>query len=140
VQLKSNIEQGLLVKPEIASAQQKAESRVVKEEVKKPEEEAQENEGREEEQCHKGQKDKVKTLRQPVRFYGSVELSPTRMKRDIEKIADEVTQHLVALASAQVEITLEIRADVPQGVPDSTVRTVTENCRTLKFKTHGFEQ
>ncbi|HLC15147.1 MAG TPA: hypothetical protein VJL89_02835 [Thermodesulfovibrionia bacterium] len=62
------------------------------------------------------------------------------MKRDIEKIADEVTQHLAALAGAQVEITLEIRADVPQGVPDSAVRTVTENCRTLKFKTHGFDQ
>ena len=138
MQLKSNIEQGLLVKPETASAQQKAESRKVNEEVKKPEKEV--NEERKEEQGHNGHKDKVKTQRQPVRFYGSVELSPTRMKRDIEKIADEVTQHLAALAGAQVEITLEIRADVPQGVPDSAVRTVTENCRTLKFKTHGFDQ
>jgi hypothetical protein len=26
------------------------------------------------------------------------------------------------------------------GVPDQIVRTVTENCRTLKFKSHGFEK
>ena len=28
---------------------------------------------------------------------------------------------------------------VPDGVPDNVVRTVTENCRTLKFNHQGFE-
>jgi len=42
--------------------------------------------------------------------------------------------------NSNVEITLEIKADVPEGVPDNVVRTVTENCRTLKFKNHGFEE
>ena len=28
---------------------------------------------------------------------------------------------------------------VPQGVPEQVVRVVTENCRTLKFTSHGFE-
>jgi len=28
----------------------------------------------------------------------------------------------------------------PVGAPDQVVRTVTENCRTLKFKTYGFEE
>jgi hypothetical protein len=28
----------------------------------------------------------------------------------------------------------------PGGAPDHVVRTVTENCRTLKFKTYGFEE
>ncbi|HLC15148.1 MAG TPA: hypothetical protein VJL89_02840 [Thermodesulfovibrionia bacterium] len=46
MQLKSNIEQGLLVKPETASAQQKAESRKVNEEVKKPEKEVNEDKER----------------------------------------------------------------------------------------------
>jgi predicted AAA+ superfamily ATPase len=78
--------------------------------------------------------------RLPVRFYGSVELDATRLGRDAGKIAEEVVQHLSALMNSNVEITLEIKADVPEGVPDNVVRTVTENCRTLKFKTHGFEE
>lgn len=41
---------------------------------------------------------------------------------------------------SKVEITLEIQADVPKGVPDNAVRAITENCRALKFKTRGFEK
>ncbi len=37
-------------------------------------------------------------------------------------------------------LTLEIEAELPEGAPDNVVRTVTENARTLKFKTHGFEE
>jgi hypothetical protein len=29
---------------------------------------------------------------------------------------------------------------VPEGAPEKTVRTVTENARTLKFRTQGFEE
>jgi hypothetical protein len=36
-------------------------------------------------------------------------------------------------------MTLEIEAEVPGGAPDHVVRTVTENSRTLKFASHGFE-
>ena len=36
--------------------------------------------------------------------------------------------------------TIEIEADVSSGVPDNVVRTVTENSRTFKFSSHGFEQ
>lgn len=78
--------------------------------------------------------------RLPVRFYGSVELDATRLSRDAGKVAEEVVQHLSALMNSTVEITLEIKADVPEGFPDNVVRTVTENCRTLKFKSHGFEE
>lgn len=73
------------------------------------------------------------------RFYGSVSLDPQRIGRDASKIAEEIIQHLTSLVGSNVEVTLEIRADVPDGVPDQAVRTVTENCRTLKFKNHGFE-
>jgi hypothetical protein len=39
-----------------------------------------------------------------------------------------------------VRVTLEIEADIQQGVPDNVVRTVTENSRTLKFTANsGFE-
>jgi hypothetical protein len=69
-----------------------------------------------------------------------VTLDATRLGRDAGKIADEVVQHLNGLVGANVEITLEIAADIPQGAPDQVVRTVTENCRTLKFRDHGFEK
>ena len=47
--------------------------------------------------------------------------------------------HLSGLVGAKVTVTLEIEAVVSNGVPDHVVRTVTENGRTLKFISHGFE-
>jgi hypothetical protein len=77
---------------------------------------------------------------QPKRFFGTVNLDATRVGRDAGKIAEEVVQHLTGILGSKVEITLEIRAEIPSGVPDNVVRTVTENCRTLKFPSHGFEK
>lgn len=77
---------------------------------------------------------------QPRRFHGSVRLEPIRAGRDASKIAEEVIQHLVKLAGSEVEVTLDIRAIAPRGVPEETVRVVTENCRELKFGSHGFEE
>jgi hypothetical protein len=77
---------------------------------------------------------------QPRRFHGSVSLQATRVGRDAGRIADEVISHLAGLVGSDVNVTLEISADVQGGVPDKVVRTVTENCRTLKFKDHGFEE
>jgi len=51
-----------------------------------------------------------------------------------------VLQHLAGLLHAEVEVTLEIRAKVPDGVPEHVIRTVTENCRTLRFITQEFEE
>lgn len=77
---------------------------------------------------------------QPHRFHGSVGLDPARLGRDAGKIAEEVLQHLSLLPGAKVEVTLEISAEAPGGVPDNVVRTVTANCRTLRFRAHGFEE
>jgi predicted AAA+ superfamily ATPase len=74
------------------------------------------------------------------RFHGSTQLDPIRMGRDAARIAEEVVQHLTGLVGANVEITLEIQADLPDGAGDKLVRDVTENCRTLKFTTFGFEE
>ena len=73
------------------------------------------------------------------RFHGSVTLDPTRVGRDAGRIADEVIAHLAGLVGSKVNVTLEIEAEIPAGAPDHVVRTVTENCRTLKFNNHGFE-
>jgi hypothetical protein len=69
-----------------------------------------------------------------------VNLDAIRINRDSATIADEVIQHLTALNGATVKITLEIEADIPNGVPSDVERTVMENCRTLKFNHQSFEQ
>lgn len=76
----------------------------------------------------------------PRRFHGSVALDTARVGRDAGKIAEEVIAHLAGLVGAEVTVTLEIHAEVASGAPDNVVRTVTENCRTLKFSDHGFEK
>jgi hypothetical protein len=75
----------------------------------------------------------------PRRFHGSVELDSTRVGRDASRIAEEIIAHLAALPGAQVRVTLEVEATVAGGVPEHVVRTVIENSRTLKFRSHGFE-
>jgi hypothetical protein len=37
-------------------------------------------------------------------------------------------------------VSLEIEVEVPEGIPEDVVRIVQENCNTLKFRSHGFEQ
>jgi len=76
----------------------------------------------------------------PRRFHGSVKLDPVRIGRDAGRIGEEVVQHLSGLVGANVEVTLEIQASIPDGAPEKTVRDVTENCRTLKFGSYGFEE
>ncbi len=77
--------------------------------------------------------------KQKRRFYGSVELDSERINRDASTIADEVLQHLTSLIGSKVKVTLEIEAEVTEGIPDNVIRTVSENCQTLKFTSQGFE-
>lgn len=74
------------------------------------------------------------------RFYGNVYIDAMRVNRDAPAIANEVIQHLTSLSGATVKITLEIEAEIPDGVPEDVARTVMENCRTLRFNSQSFEQ
>ncbi len=77
----------------------------------------------------------------PRRFYGSVTLHDSnRLASKSKEIADAVIQHLSSLVGANVTITIEVNAAIPESAPESVVRTVTENCRTLKFDQAGFEE
>jgi len=76
----------------------------------------------------------------PRRFHGVVALDTLRMGRDAGRIAEEIVQHLSSMTGVEVNVTLEIEAKIPQGASDELVRTITENCRTLKFESHGFEE
>jgi predicted AAA+ superfamily ATPase len=73
------------------------------------------------------------------RFHGSVRVDSTRVGRDAGRIADEVIAHLAGQMGAEVTVTIEIEARLPNGATDQLVRTVTENSRTLKFDSQGFE-
>ncbi len=73
------------------------------------------------------------------RYHGSVKLDPTRVGRDAGQVADEVIAHLAGLLGADVKLTLEIEANIPDGAPEQVVRIVTENSRTLNFADSGFE-
>ena len=77
---------------------------------------------------------------QPKRFHGTVTLDAARVGRDAARVAEEVIAHLAGLVGANVKVTLEVEAEIPSGAPDSVVRTVTENSRTLKFTSQGFEK
>jgi predicted AAA+ superfamily ATPase len=74
-----------------------------------------------------------------TRFYGTVRLDPERYGRDINRLYQEVIQHLAAPEGVELEITVEISAVKKDGYPDTTARIVTENAHTLKFDQSGFE-
>jgi len=74
-----------------------------------------------------------------TRFFGVARISPDRYARDLTRISQEIIQHLAAPEGVELEIRVEITARKPDGYPDDKVRSVTENARTLKFETYGFE-
>lgn len=73
-------------------------------------------------------------------YSGTVELTPERPIRDMEKIAQEVITHLVGLDGARVKVSLEIQAEYPEGFPEQVLRTVSENAATLKFTFSEFRE
>jgi predicted AAA+ superfamily ATPase len=75
----------------------------------------------------------------PTAFFGSVELDPLLLSSAAGQVGQAVIQHLAGLLGAEVKVRLEIEAHIPGGVPDKAQRDVTENARTLKFRTAEFE-
>jgi hypothetical protein len=130
----------VLVKPDVAKQQLEAEKEAGVEE----EERGDRREGDElrpdEERKRKGEQATLALEIPPRRFHGTVTLDSARLGRDAGRVAEEIVQHLEGLVGSDVHVTLEIDATIPGGVPDHVVRTVTENCRVLKFRSHGFEE
>ena len=74
------------------------------------------------------------------RYYGRVVIDPMRVHKDMEVIVDEVIQRLTSQLGCDVGVTLEINAKRPDGFDESTVRTISENRRTLKFEQSEFDE
>ncbi|MGC9523052.1 MAG: DUF499 domain-containing protein [Anaerolineae bacterium] len=75
-----------------------------------------------------------------VRYYGRVTIDPQRVNREVGLIVEEVVQRLTSQLGTDVEITLEIKARKPEGFEPQTIRTISENSRTLKFDEFGFSE
>ena len=74
-----------------------------------------------------------------TRFFMSVKLDNTRVIRDLQKYLDEVISHLSATDNCDLNLTLEVSAIASEGFSQSTIRTITENCRTLRITDCGFD-
>jgi predicted AAA+ superfamily ATPase len=74
------------------------------------------------------------------RYWATVEIDPTAMASQPAKIGQEIVQHLAALVGADVRVTVEIDARVPDGIPEDVRRVLSENSQTLRFSDHGFEE
>lgn len=72
-------------------------------------------------------------------FYMSAALDNTRINRDVQRYVEEIISHLTNIDSCKVEVSLEVNVQAPEGLPMPIVRTVMENCRTLKVKDFGVE-
>ncbi|OPZ74643.1 MAG: hypothetical protein BWY80_00511 [Firmicutes bacterium ADurb.Bin456] len=75
-----------------------------------------------------------------TRFYMSAQLDTTRIGRDVQRLVEEVISHLMSVDKAQVEVSLELNVKSPDGLSPQVVRTVSENCRTLRVRDFGFEE
>ena len=128
---------GLLVKPDVAARQLDAEVQLPGTPTPSPEP------GGKEQETRLGGLDPAPVPQAPQvlrRFHGTVRLDSSRVGRDAGRIADEVIAHLAGQMGADVTVTIEIEARLPNGATDQLVRTVTENSRTLKFDSQGFER
>ena len=74
----------------------------------------------------------------PKSFHLSTKLDTTRYIRKIGEINEEILNHLLTIDGAKVEIRLHVEVDFDKEVSTDTIRTVTENCRTLKIDDSGF--
>ncbi len=71
--------------------------------------------------------------RLPTRFTGTVMISSERPARDMNKIIEAIIDQLTMLPGSEVTLTLEIDAEVSEGLDRSKVRTLIENAGTLGF-------
>jgi hypothetical protein len=75
------------------------------------------------------------------RFFGTVDLDPTRPIRSLETILEAVVAQLQQASGTKVMLTLEIEATSEGGFSEADVGVVRDNAKLLKFKAEstGFE-
>ena len=82
-------------------------------------------------------------VRRVRRFHGEVSLGdPRRPIPELTKIVDEVIDRLAQQTDVRLHVTLQVEAEhsAADGFTDDTVRTISENAKTLRFKDFGWEK
>lgn len=74
------------------------------------------------------------------RFFGRITLGQADFREKAGDVSREVAAQLAKVLGSKVEIVVEIRASSDSGFSDDVLRTVSENCRTLKFESFEFEE
>jgi hypothetical protein len=127
---------GLLVRPEVATAQLNSEI----EDAPTPSQGLAPGAPAEGTEPDNAQPETTREHRRLRRFHGTAHLSPARVGRDAAQIAEEVISHLAGQQGAEITVILEIDARLPEGASDQVIRVVTENSKSLRFTSHGFEE
>lgn len=70
----------------------------------------------------------------PTRFFGSVEIDPTRPVRSFEAVLASVVTELQRTSGAKVKLVLEIEAQADAGFDEADVGVVRDNAKQLKFR------
>ena len=69
----------------------------------------------------------------PTKFKGTISLSSDRPARDMSKIVDGIIDQLTNIPGSEVNLTLDIHAEIPNGIEKNKERTLVENANTLGF-------
>ena len=69
----------------------------------------------------------------------SADVDAVRVNKVISTYVDEIIRHLMQVEGANVQLKLDVEVNAPEGIPLTTVRTVSENCKTLKITDFGFD-
>jgi hypothetical protein len=72
-------------------------------------------------------------------FHVSANVAPATAKMRLVQIAEEIIAALAADPTADVKVSVEIHADFPGGVKDTTKRAVSENAKTLGLNNAEWE-
>ena len=72
-------------------------------------------------------------------FIGTADVKAATAKMRLVQIADEIIKQLASDPEATVTVTVEIKADFPNGVSDQIKRAVSENAVALSFKHRTWE-
>ena len=62
-----------------------------------------------------------------------------RINRDVSNLVENIINHLTAVENSKMKISLEINMTAPE-IPQSVIRTVSENCKTLKITNFQFNE
>ncbi|WP_163373330.1 ATP-binding protein [Endozoicomonas acroporae] len=81
----------------------------------------------------------IKKQEEKKRFFGTIDLDPQTAMMEFSDVVNEVLDHFVSKTGVQVSVSIDIRADAPEGFDEELQRTVRENCNSLKFSASGFE-